>query len=1341
MKKLREKTAMRLMAFLAAVCMVGVMPGTAVISHAEEGMEKSLETYDADADRQEENREDADAKEQTGSPEQDGEKTEEGAEKPKDTEESGDTGKTGDTEEQKDTEESGDQEDAGKSGAEGTDNPEEQDSEKEEKQGETPEGEQDAEGGETDTGEETAGEEITSEEEITEEGEAAEQAVSEEAEEGIMLFSAQAQDSGTVQDTNTYTDENGVIYHYYGYEDGTAEIYELESCMESSWRYKALNIPSQVGDYTVTRLTFTFSSTSPLIPSVTIPETVTYMEGSLFKFMTILELYYNAEAAETGAAGESSGVFFRGDIRAFHLGENVRSIPDYCFASTTMTIDELKLNVESIGRKAFYNDKKITTLMLGENVGFIGFEAFGENEIENINYHAVNAQSAPYGQLAGGTFNNVSVSTITIGGQVTVIPEHLFCNIEYTADTLVFPDCLTTVGAGAFSGNDITIGELTVGENITSIGQEAFANGTIGLLSYNAVDARLDGVTEANNHRTSFWGADVGELRIGNQVRSLPDTLFYAMGLTQDTLTLPDSITYVGAYVLSHSGDANSGKTVRIGTLEIGENVTHIGRAAFGRNIYDKVVVRTVEADIPPKSDMQIELPICNEIEIHGKSPYYDFFTRNTDKDHIILLCEDFETIRGEEYYDAGKKSFVTPVTEACTVCGYGTTRNDYSEAYTVIFTDYDGTELARQYLHKGDDATAPEAPERTGYQFTSWDKAFTGVTSDLTVRAEYEIKKFSVVFKDGGRTISEQEIEYGKDAEVPENPNRPAEEWGNWRFTGWNGNYTNVTKDEVVTAQFEKALNQYEVIFYDAAGNILSRQTVAHGKDAREPEAPEKEPTAQYTYTFTGWSADTEGITGDTAFYPVYDAKTRSYTVKFMDGSTVLDTQTVAYGDDAAVPADPTRPKEEWGTWEFTGWRGSYTNITRDEVIRATFEKVLNQYEVIFYDAEDNILSKQTVKHGMGAEAPKAPDIEPTERECYVFTGWDGDISNITGESHFHPVYETKARTYTVTFMNGDTSHDVQKVAYGLSAVTPPDPAREDDETYTYRFIGWDQDYSFITKDLTVHAVFKQTAKPKDDRDEGGQDKDKDKDKPKGDDTDGKKPGEGDDGGGQEPGDGTNPGEGQSEGELADAAPEEIIDPIPEVIAVLQQKAQPQTVCEKNPAFPVPKIPDTSVQSGKKEIQTVELAEQETPQGAETEEEPARRHIPGLLWLLLLIGVGTGAWGIWLWLAGTGERTICGTVVDEDGNAMSGVNVTLTGEEGNPVETQTDEDGQYLFEDLKRDSYRLCFHYIDATGLLLLDIHMERRDRKKVFSILKSTVNAVETRRGGGKYQIDVTI
>lgn len=1346
--KRKEKAVRRFMALLAAVCMLGSMPDLSVVSHAAENGKESLETYDAGADGMEEISEDSDVKEQADGMEQEEGETAKGAEKQEDTEEkeAGEPENTKDMEESEEkedtgedgTEESNDKEGTGESGAEETDKDdtsEEGDSDGEEKSEETPEGETDLDDEEAETGEETAEEEEDAEAEET--GEEDDKETEEAEEEDVILLAAQAE--GSVQVDSTYTDGNGVIYHYYGYDDGTAEIYELEDCMESSFRYKALDIPAHVGDYTVTRLTFTFSATTQAIPSVTIPETVTYMRESLFKFMTILELHYNAEAAETGAASEYDGIFFRGDIRKFELGGNVRSIPDYCFSWATITLDELNLNVERIGRQAFYHNKTITTLTIGENVKEIGYQAFTWNDIENIIYNAVDATQSPqYGYVATGPFGYTSVSSITIGDKVTVIPENLFCNISYTADTLVFPDCLTTVGAWAFYGSSINIGELTIGENITSIGSEAFARGKIGILNYNAVDAKLDGVTEANNHRTSFWGSDVGELRIGEHVESLPDTLFYAIALTQDTLVLPDSITYIGSYVLSHSDDNNSGQKVQIGTLEIGENITHIGKAAFGRNTYDRVVVRTVEADVPPRTNISLELPVCKEIEIHGKSPYYDFFTNNTDKDNIVLLCEDFETTYGEEYYDAGKKSFVTLITEACVVCGYGETREEYSEACTVIFTDYNGRELSRQNIHKGDDATAPEEPERTGYLFTGWDKDITNVTSDLTVRAEYEIQKFSVVFKDGDRIISEQEVSYTDSAKVPENPTRPEEEWGSWRFTGWSGNYTNVTKDEVVTAQFEKILNQYEVLFYDAEGNVISRQTVAHGEDAEEPEAPKKESTAQYNYTFTGWSADTEGITGDTAFYPVYEAETRSYTVTFMNGSTVLDTQTVEYGDDATAPEAPTRPEEEWGSWKFTGWSGSYTNITKDEVIRAAFEKILNEYEVIFYDADDNILSRQTVKHGMSAEAPKAPEIEPTERECYVFAGWDGDIDNITGESVFHPVYETKARTYTVTFMNGDISYNVQKVEYGSAAVTPPDPSKEEDADYTYRFIGWDQDYSFITGDLTVRAVFEQVEKPKEEE--------KDKGKPKDKDPDGKKPGggDGDEGdNGQEPDDGTDGDGGQPDGESVEDAGGKPVVSVPEVPAkkkIPPLVTLPQTVCEESPAS-IPEISEESVQpeETEAEVQEEEPGEQEMPQ--ETEDTGKEWQMPGWLWLLLLSGIGGGVFSIWLLLFCHGKRTVRGTVLDGDGNAVCGVKVSLTGTEDEMMEVQTDEDGQYIFEGLDKGDYRLCLFDEEETVTLLMDIRMGVRDREKVFSILKSDADNVETDRSGKKYRIDVAV
>lgn len=59
---------------------------------------------------------------------------------------------------------------------------------------------------------------------------------------------------------------------------------------------------------------------------------------------------------------------------------------------------------------------------------------------------------------------------------------------------------------------------------------------------------------------------------------------------------------------------------------------------------------------------------------------------------------------------------------------------------YTVRFIDYDDTVLYVQKVASGEDAIAPQSPTRSGYTFTGWRPAITGITKDTDTYAQYAI-------------------------------------------------------------------------------------------------------------------------------------------------------------------------------------------------------------------------------------------------------------------------------------------------------------------------------------------------------------------------------------------------------------------------------------------------------------------------------------------------------------------------------------------------------------------------------------------------------------------------
>lgn len=191
-------------------------------------------------------------------------------------------------------------------------------------------------------------------------------------------------------------------------------------------------------------------------------------------------------------------------------------------------------------------------------------------------------------------------------------------------------------------------------------------------------------------------------------------------------------------------------------------------------------------------------------------------------------------------------------------------------ESYTVNFYDSDGTLIDSQSVEAGKNAVMPDVPEKEGYAFVSWSESGTNICGNTDITAIYVPRTYAVAFVDwvNGSAIPVA-CEYGTDlVKVAETITPYAE---GQRFIGWDcildGN-TTVTDNMVVSAVFEA--ETYTVTFYDGEDDdkeAVSTQTVSYGQSAVLPEAP-----VYAEKEFLGWSTDETWwqVTSDMDVYPI---------------------------------------------------------------------------------------------------------------------------------------------------------------------------------------------------------------------------------------------------------------------------------------------------------------------------------------------------------------------------------------------------------------------------------------------------------------------------------------
>lgn len=123
-----------------------------------------------------------------------------------------------------------------------------------------------------------------------------------------------------------------------------------------------------------------------------------------------------------------------------------------------------------------------------------------------------------------------------------------------------------------------------------------------------------------------------------------------------------------------------------------------------------------------------------------------------------------------------------------------------------------------------------------------------------------------------------------------------------------------------------------------------------------------------------------------------------------------------------------------------------------------------INKYTVTFMDGKDVLKAFTNVWHGDTVTAPEVP-----EKDGKTFSKWDKDFSKVTSDLTINAVYDVD--TFTVTFKDGEQVLETQTVEYEAAA-TAPDTARLSPPEGMH-FAKWDKDFSKVTEDIEVSAVY----------------------------------------------------------------------------------------------------------------------------------------------------------------------------------------------------------------------------------------------------------------------------
>ncbi len=264
--------------------------------------------------------------------------------------------------------------------------------------------------------------------------------------------------------------------------------------------------------------------------------------------------------------------------------------------------------------------------------------------------------------------------------------------------------------------------------------------------------------------------------------------------------------------------------------------------------------------------------------------------------------------------------------------------------------------------------------------------------------------------------------------------------------------------------------------------GEVLKTEEVPSGtKPTFKGDNPRKPDTVSHTYEFSGWTPEVTEVTANTTYTAQFTENIKKFTItwKNFDGTllktTEVDSNTLPIYDGVI----PTKPGNGICNYKFIGWDPKITEATTHITYTAQFTETPKKFTVTWKNYDGTTLDTKEVDYGTVPTYNGATPTKPEdEGHIYTFSGWDKEVTAVTGDTIYTAQFTETLKKFTITWKNFDgTLLKTNEVDYGtIPTYDGLEPTKPETDMYKYTFIGWTPEVVAVTGDVVYTAQFTES-------------------------------------------------------------------------------------------------------------------------------------------------------------------------------------------------------------------------------------------------------------------------